>query len=88
MAKSKLRKSYEKPSFQAFITIWVTFCVIFVMIPLYITIINSVKTHDEITSSIFAWTKQGLFSNMLSNYKMALLGTEIKMGLYEPYCCL
>ena len=86
MRKTKLRKSYEKLPFQIFITIWVTFCVIFVLIPLYITIINSLKTHEEITTSIFSFTKgSGLWSNLKANYSIALLGTDIKMGLYEPF---
>ena len=86
MKKSKLRKSYEKLPFQIFITAWVTFCVIFVLIPLYITIINSLKTHEEVTTSIFAFTKGGnLWRNFKENYAMALLGTDIKMGLYEPF---
>ena len=86
MKKSKLRKSYERLSFQIFITAWVTFCVIFVLIPLYVTIINSLKTHEEITTSIFSFTDVSkLWSNFKSNYSMALLGTDIKMGLYEPF---
>ncbi len=85
MAKSKLRKSYEKPYFQVLITIWVTFCVIFVLIPLYITVINSFKAHEEITANIFSWTKEGGFSTLVENYKMALFGTEMKLGLYQPF---
>ena len=85
MAKSKLRKSYEKPHFQVFITIWVTFCVIFVLIPLYITVINSFKTHEEIATNIFNWTSANFFENTAQNYKVALLGTEWQMGLYKPF---
>lgn len=85
MAKSRLRKSYEKPYFQVLITIWVTFCVIFVLIPLYITVINSFKAHEEITANIFSWTKESGFSTIVENYKMALLGTEMKLGLYQPF---
>lgn len=70
--------------FQACITIWVSFCVVFVMIPLYITIVNSLKTHNEITASIFSWTNGNIFENFANNYKLALLGSDIKMGLYEP----
>ena len=86
MKKSKLRKSYESLPFQIFITIWVTLCVIFVLIPLYITIINSFKTHDEIAAKIFDLpnikTFWGAFKH---NYSMALLGTKYKTGLYEPF---
>ncbi|MBQ7831882.1 MAG: carbohydrate ABC transporter permease [Clostridia bacterium] len=85
MKNSKLRKSYEKPAFQVFITIWTTFCVLFLLIPLTITIINSFKSHDEIMTSIFAWTKTGAGKNFVENYKMALLGTDIKIGLYKPF---
>lgn len=86
MTKSKLRKSYENRPFQIFITIWVTFCVIFVLIPLYITIINSVKNHEEITTSIFSFTDASNFwSNFKNNYSMALLGEGGRMGLYEPF---
>lgn len=87
MAKSKLRKSYEKLSFQVFITIWVTFCVIFLLIPLMITIINSTKTYDEITANVFSWTKSSFSSNVAENYRRALLGPKDNMGfgLYQPF---
>ena len=58
----RLRYSDEK-SIQTTITIITTLCVIFCLIPLFMTIINSAKSNYEIRTSIFSLPKKINFNN-------------------------
>ncbi len=64
-----IKKSINRRTYQIFIMLYVVICTIFCLLPLFITIINSIKSNDDIIISIF-----GLPSNMSSlveNYTAA-----------------
>lgn len=70
--KKRIRYSYNGRALQTFIYIYVTLCVIFSFIPLFITIVNSLKTQNEIIKNVFALPQlRTLFSTMTANYKEA-----------------
>ena len=70
--KSRLRYSYERPSFQAVITIIITFCTVFSFIALFITVINSMKTDNEVAFNIFAFPSlKNIVSAVKDNYSGA-----------------
>ncbi len=72
--KNKIRYSYERKSFQIFITVVVTLCTLFSFIALFITVVNSLKTDDEVAFDIFALpTVNNFVSAMSSNYAKAWL---------------
>jgi ABC-type glycerol-3-phosphate transport system permease component len=57
---------------QTFIYIWVTFCVLFTLFPVFITLINATKSDLEIKTSIFAFANVGTFGQSLShNFSLA-----------------
>ena len=70
--KNKIRYSYERKSFQIFITVVVTLCTLFSFIALFITVVNSLKTDNEVAFDIFAFpTVNNFVSAMSSNYAKA-----------------
>ena len=72
MKKNAVKKSYHKRSYQIVITIWTTFCMLFSLLSLYITILNSTKNNTEIITSIFSYPAlSGFFSNLAHNYSLA-----------------
>lgn len=70
MKKARLR-STDRLGIQIFVTVWVTLSVIFSLVPLYITILNSLKTHSAIAANIFSWNISG--AAIISNYTTAFL---------------
>jgi ABC-type glycerol-3-phosphate transport system permease component len=52
--KSKLRMPYEKNGVQAVILFVVIFCLIFSFMPLFLTIVNSVKTEEQVKVNAFS----------------------------------
>ncbi len=52
--KSKLRMSYEKNGVQAVILFVVIFCLVFSFMPLFLTIVNSVKTEEQVKVNAFS----------------------------------
>lgn len=71
MNKNKVKKSYDKVAFQCFIVVWVTVCVLFALLPLFITIINSLKTNIQIQQNIFAMPDSESFANFTVNFANA-----------------
>lgn len=64
MLKKTVRLKYsDKKSIQITITIITSLCVVFCLIPLFMTIINSAKSNYEIRTSIFAFPKKINFKN-------------------------
>lgn len=64
MLKKSVRLKYsDKKSIQITITIITSLCVVFCLIPLFMTIINSAKSNYEIRTSIFAFPKKINFKN-------------------------
>lgn len=63
MHKTVRLKYSEKRSIQITITVITSLCVVFCLIPLFMTIINSAKSNYEIRTSIFALPKKINFAN-------------------------
>lgn len=53
--KTKLKRSYYRKDFQVFISIIVVLAMIFSFIPLFITVLNALKSNYEINANIFAF---------------------------------
>ena len=49
-----IRKPYEKNAFQSVIVFCVVFCTVFSFLPLLITVINSMKTQEQVSQDIFS----------------------------------
>ncbi len=69
--KAARLKLSDRVRWQVLTCVWTTFCVVFSLIPLYITIINSFKTNDEIIASIFSFPKLSSLSTIGINYSKA-----------------
>lgn len=75
MKKRVALKSSDKLNVQIVVITWVTICVIFSLIPLFITVINSMKTNSQIEQSIFAMPKLvDIFETIGKNFSMAWEG--------------
>ena len=70
MAKRARLKKSDKLHVQIIVTVWIVFSMFFCFIPLYLTVINSLKTHYEIQQSIFA-LPSFRFSVIAENYSAA-----------------
>lgn len=64
-----IKKTINRKSFQAFIIIYIILCTLFCLLPLFITILNSIKSNDDIMLSIFSLPSN--FSSLVENYQMA-----------------
>jgi ABC-type glycerol-3-phosphate transport system permease component len=53
MKRYKYLKSQDKPSVQILIIVWVTVGVLLTLFPVFITIVNSLKSDYSIRASIF-----------------------------------
>lgn len=69
--KGHVRYSYQRPMFQVLITLICTLAAMFALIPLFITVINSLKLDDEVAKNIFAMPSNQFFNALVNNYKMA-----------------
>lgn len=57
MAKQNtIKKTIDRQTFQIFINIYIILCTIFCLLPLFITILNSLKSNENIILSIFGFT--------------------------------
>lgn len=71
MNKNKVKKSYDIIPLQIFIIAWVTICVLFALLPLFITVVNSLKDTFHIQKNIFALPSGELFANAGKNFSEA-----------------
>ena len=71
MRKNKVKMSYDKVAFQIFINVWVVICVAFALLPLFITIINSLKDNLQIQRNVFAFPSGKVGAIMSANYSGA-----------------
>ena len=84
MKRYKYLKSQDKLSIQIFIIVWITFSVLLTLYPVFITIINSLKSDYSIRASIFTGPDLfggGFGSTVAENYKTAWNGTETIAGM-------
>ena len=57
MAKQNtIKKTIDRQTFQIFINVYIVLCTIFCLLPLFITILNSLKSNENIILSIFGFT--------------------------------
>lgn len=92
MLKKTVRLRYsDKRSIQTTITIITVLCVVFCLIPLFMTIINSAKSNYEIRTSIFAFPKKintanyatafdAIGGNILNSVLVAVVGGFLRMA--------
>lgn len=84
MKRYKYLKSQDKLSIQIFIIVWITFSVLLTLYPVFITIMNSLKSDYSIRASIFTGPDLfggGFGSTVAENYKTAWNGTETIAGM-------
>lgn len=68
MKRARLKQS-DRVSVQIVVTVWVTLCILFSFIPLYVTVLNSLKSHSAIAANIFSWKVS--FAAAADNYSVA-----------------
>ena len=83
MKKYTYLKNQDKLSTQIIITIWITVCVLLTLFPVFITIVNSLKSDIAIRASIFTFPTagKGFFKTIGENYVLAWKGTEYVAGM-------
>ena len=64
MAKKAVLKHTDKTSIQVVVVTWITFCTVFCLLPLFVTILNAFKSNDEVYKNIFGLPA---LSNVLPN---------------------
>ena len=64
-----IKKTIDRRTFQIGINIYIILCTIFCLIPLFVTILNSLKSNENIILSIFGFTISG--SATAENYTLA-----------------
>ena len=84
MKKYKYLKNQDRPSVQILIIVWVTVGVLLTLFPVFITIVNSLKSDYSIRASIFTMPDffgGSFLATSVENYKIAWNGTEIIAGM-------
>ena len=88
-----LKKSHEKAWIQTLIIVFVTFCTLFSLLPLLITIINSTRTYDAVQASAFGWPQASTFFQAIGeNYSAAwnavkeAFGRTILAAIIGSFC--
>lgn len=94
MSKAARLRQSDRIPVQIFVVIWVTLSLIFSLIPLYVTILNSLKSHAAIAANIFSFNISAAairenfsvaFSNiwrpMLNSIFVAFVGAFLNMLL-------
>lgn len=70
MAKSL--KHTDKTSIQIVVVTWITFCTLFCLLPLFVTILNATKSTSEVANNVFAFPAiTNVFSNIKYNFNLA-----------------
>ena len=64
MAKKAVLKHTDKLRIQIVVISWITFCTLFCLLPLFVTILNALKSNNEVAKNIFAFPE---FSKNISN---------------------
>ena len=84
MKRYKYLKSQDKLSIQISIIVWITVSVLLTLYPVFITIVNSLKSDYSIRASIFTMPDLfggGFGATVVENYKIAWNGTETIVGM-------
>ncbi len=79
--KKLLTRQSDRPSVQVVSYVVITICLIFAIIPLFITITNSMKDNYSIIENIFAFPKlNSLIQDTVHNYSLAFQQILLPMG--------
>ena len=84
MKRYRYLKNQDKLSVQILIIVWVSVGVLLTLFPVFITIVNSLKSDYSIRASIFTMPDLfggGFFATVAENYKTAWNGTETIAGM-------
>ena len=84
MKKYRYLKNQDKLSVQIFVIAWITVGVLLTLFPVFITIINSLKSDYSIRASIFTMPEISggkFFSTIIENYTTAWNGTKTIAGM-------
>lgn len=83
MKKYTYLRNQDKLSTQVIVTVWITVCVLLTLFPVFITIVNSLKSDMAIRASIFTFptASEGFFKTVSENYLLAWKGTEYVAGM-------
>ena len=83
MKRFKYLKNQDRPSVQLLVIVWVTVGVVLTLFPVFITIVNSLKSDYSIRASIFTMPNifDDGFAAIIGNYKTAWNGTELIAGM-------
>ena len=72
MAKKAVLKHTDKTSIQVAVVTWITFCTIFCLLPLFVTILNAFKSNDEVYKNIFGLPAlSNVLPNIMYNFSTA-----------------
>jgi ABC-type glycerol-3-phosphate transport system permease component len=81
MAKKAVLKHTDKLRIQIVIVTWITFCTLFCLLPLCVTILNALKSSDEVAANIFAFPQLSkIFSNVAFNFSESWLAIKNAFG--------
>lgn len=68
---NRVRKTYDRASFQTFVYIWVIFCTLFSLLSLIITLLSAMKTTEQIQANIFSLPTGEMFQAIGHNFTLA-----------------
>ena len=75
-----LVRPYERKWVQGLIIFFVTFCAIFSLFPLLLTVINSLKTDDQVAANVFSLPTGEMFKALASNFAAAWNEINVYFG--------
>jgi len=64
-----IKKCINRKTYQSFIIAYVIICTVFCLLPLFLTVLNSLKSNSSIISSLFGFT--ATVDDMVKNYSLA-----------------
>ena len=72
MAKKVILKHTDKLRIQIVVVSWITFCTLFCLLPLFVTILNATKTSTEVAKNVFSFPAfSTIFPNIADNFSLA-----------------
>lgn len=78
---NRVKKTYDRASFQTFLIVWVVFCTIFSLLSLLITFLSAMKSNFEIQKDIFSLPGKDVINVIANNFSKAWI--EVKDKLFR-----
>lgn len=75
--KNRVKRTYDRASFQTLLYVWVIFCTLFSLLTLFITLISAMKTNAEIQANVFALPSFGSVIKAIAN-NFSLAWNQVK----------